>query len=200
MKPLAYLSDILHRTDVSFDIRRTEERSGAGSGDFWSAELAPPLWQASVALADVDAAQGARVNALVRRLGTDGTLLVADTHVAAIDVPGPVTVNTIGGERDSLSLSGLPAGQTLQVGQRLSVAFGGGGIYYAEIGSDVTADGSGDTPLIDLYPYLPAGIEVGQAVDVATPACKVKIETFKPYVLTVDGNARGAALSLLEAP
>lgn len=199
MEDLTYLDDILRRGSVEFDIRRNEEMSGAGSGNFWSAELAPPLWEASISLSDVDRAAAGRVDALARRLGTNGTVLITDPTAPVIDVPGPVTISGIAGDRGSLSLAGLPDGQAIFVGNRLSVSYGTGLVYYAEFCSDVVVAG-GAAASVDVFPYVPFGVEVGDVVDLARPACKMKIETHRPFASRPADVAGGGAIRFLQKP
>ncbi|WP_407496853.1 hypothetical protein [Pseudooceanicola sp. MF1-13] len=196
MQPVTFLDDLLRSTSVTFDLARNEEMSTAGSGDIWGAEQAPPLWVAGISLADVSRDVAAMIDARVRYLGTNGTALISDPLQPILDVPGPVTVAAIASDRGSLSLAGLPAGQAITGGVRLSVEHGVNRVFYGELAFDAVADGAGVTPLMPVTPWIAYGVQAGQSVELARPVCKMAVVGHQPHKGDMDGNGRGASLQL----
>ncbi|MCB5412345.1 hypothetical protein [Pseudogemmobacter faecipullorum] len=135
--PLAFLSDVLRAGDVSFDMRRNDEMSGSGSGQFWAAELAPPLWQVTMSLAARRPEQAREIDAKIRALGIGRqTLLFTDpTYAPAsrIDPGGSASIGSISADRTRISLAGLLPDYVATIGDRISVSLGAGRYWTAEL-------------------------------------------------------------------
>ncbi len=81
-----------------------------------------------------------------------------------------VTVAAVGG--NTISLAGLPAGYVISLGDKMSVTYAGGRVAFLEASETISANGSGATGAIEVFPHVPVGVQVGQAVTLVRPACK----------------------------
>lgn len=205
--PLAFLSDILREDGaVTLTLQRNDEMSGAGDGRYWSAELSRPIWTASMNLAarGRGCVQRAReIDAKIRALGVNRAFLWADPAY-----PGPsggvagagVTISAISADRTALTLAGLPAGFVLAAGDRLSVMWGNGRYYMAELTEAGLADGAGLTGSIGVYPYPPLALTAGTSVEMAAPVLKAIVPPggFVPHGYIRNFVAQGASLNILQ--
>ena len=183
---LTVLADRLPIQSVTWDIKRNDELSGSGDSRVWQAELADPLWTADVQLDRDRHNEMKQIAALIRKLhgaqesfflfdplskypqaDTDGTVLGAST----------VQVEAVGSERQTLALKGLPAGYELTLGDKGQIAYSSNPTqnYFFEFSEGITADGSGVTAEVEVFPHVPAGLVADDAVTLARPACKVFI-------------------------
>lgn len=183
---LSVLADRLRIATVSWHIKRNDELSGIGSGQVWQAELASPLWMADIALAPVKGAAAEQVAALVRKLhGSQEQFLLyhpcmrfpqADPTGAVLGA-ATVQINSISANRDAISLKGLPAGYTLTLADKMSVAYGSSPVRYAflEASENAVANGSGVTPEFAIFPHVPAALAANLTVVLKNPSCKMFI-------------------------
>jgi hypothetical protein len=201
---LAALSDRLRIGDVTFDVLRNDEMSGGGDGRYWSAELAPPLWQVRMGLTPYKLDYAREIDAKIRALGVGKqSFLFADPKYAPAAGAAPtsgVTIGSVSADRTQISLSGLPVDYVLSVGDRFSVNWGTGRVFFGEFSESRTATGLGNTGLGAIFPYLPFGISGGASVELAVPALKVIIPPggHVPFTTGVDRIARSGALTLLQ--
>lgn len=201
--PLAFLSDVLKRVDVTFSLKRNDELSGSGDGRYWSAELARPLWQIAVTMSARWNAEARAVDAKIRALaGTRGSFLFSDPSYAPAGGVAPgsgVTVASIAADRTSITLSGLPAGYPLTAGDRLSVS-ASGRVWFAEISDSVVAKITGVTDALPVYPVAPLWLTTGMAVELANPFLKVFVppDGHTPFTSHPGFYSDSAALSLLQ--
>lgn len=68
MKTLAQFFDLLRFMPMRWEIQRNDELSGVGSGVVYQAELAPPLWTATVTLRPVRLTEANQASALINSL------------------------------------------------------------------------------------------------------------------------------------
>jgi hypothetical protein len=205
--PLAHLADVLKVNSITLDLQRSEEYSGHGDGRYWSAELAPPLWTASIPLVPVPTIEARAINARIRALdGSSKTFLVGDPSyrgpVAGTFGLGAVTVGSISAARDRLSLDGMPAGFELAIGEYLSIGYGDGRRWFGEVSEAMAANASGVTPSREVRPHLPQGVTVGDAVELVKPCFKAFIppKGFTPYSFQLGDMGTGASLTILQKP
>lgn len=199
------LADKLPIKSVRWKLQRYEELSGFGSGEVLVNELAPPRIVADVALMPMYHDDAAEVQALIDTL--DGAINEfylwrpqkmyprADPDGSILGAAVPV-IEAIGGNNKSLSLSALPAGYVISVGDALAFDFGSSPTYraYHTANETVAADGTGVTPIFEVRPHLRPGVSEGLAVALVRPAAKVIIVpgSFDPGVATglvTDGMA-----------
>ena len=196
--PLPMLADRLAIASVVWDIQRNDEMSGSGDGRVWQAELAQPLWTADVVLSDDPHNDVKQIAALIRRLhGSQESFMLYDplSMYPQADPKGTalganvVMVKSIGADRQSLSLKGLPNGYTLTLADKMQVAYASGPVrnFFCEVSETVTSNGGGETAEFGVFPHIPVGLAVDDVVTLKRPACKVFVppNAFKP------GTARG---------
>lgn len=190
---LSELYDYLPIEDCAFTIQRNDELSGVGSGVVFQSELAPPLWSASLSLEPMYTAQARSVSARLRSL--DGALqpfLMCEptAQYPKSDPQGTalsgftVTVASAGGR--SLSLTGLPSGFQLGVGDKIQIIAQSGKYAFVEISEPVTANGGGVTGAFQVFPRLPLSVAAGDPVTLIRPAC--------PFIM-VPGSYRAGQIS-----
>ncbi len=196
---LSVLADLLEIEEVIWDIRRSDELSGTADARVWQAELADPLWSGDVVLASNYHHILKRVGALVRKLyGAQESFLLYDpTSLYPFTDPkgtalgaSVVQVKTVGVNRKSLSLKGLPVGYGLTPGDKMQILYASGGSrnFFCEVSETVSANVSNETVEFEIFPHVPTGLAADDLVLLKRPACKVFVmpDTFKP------GRARGA--------
>jgi hypothetical protein len=183
---LSRFSDQLAISTVVWDIQRNDETSAGGDGRFWQAELSSPLWIGTVELIMLSNDRAKQIAAMIRKLhGSQETFYLCDPLSLypqadpTGDILGSSTVEvlSIGGDRASLSFTGLPGGYVLTVGDKLTVKYGSNPerIGFFEVSETVSASSGGSTGLVGVFPHLPSGISSGAAVRLAKPYCKCAI-------------------------
>lgn len=199
---LAALSDHLQAAEVTQELRRFDEQSGSGDGRVWAQELARPLWQASLKLADCKTLEARRVDALLRALrGSQETFLWADPSYEPPYDPGDlVVVAGIASDRASVTLHGLPPHYQIRPGDRFSIEWGGGRYYLAEVAQEVTASNIGVAAGVFVYPYLPLGIAPGASANLLCPVMRAFVPPggHTPYTALPGGTSTGGSLQLLQ--
>ncbi|AZV00288.1 hypothetical protein [Paracoccus kondratievae] len=204
--PLAFLSDLLEPSNCMFSLRRFDEHSGSGDGRFWTAQMAPPLWEVSLTLRPRPRGKAAEINAKLWALeGTRRAFLFEDRSYgpAAGQAAGNgVTVSSIGTDRVSVALTGLPASYRVTAGDRMSIAFGSGRQFMAVFAETVTANSSGTTGQIAISPALPFGVSAGAAVVMDRPRLKAIVPPggYTPFTDYPGGISQGASITLLQKP
>jgi hypothetical protein len=84
-----------------------------------------------------------------------------------------VTIQSIGANRDTVALTGLPADYPLSGADPFAIDYGSPlRRYYGRFSEAVSANGSGVTALATIRPRLPVGISAGASVILKKPACR----------------------------
>lgn len=176
---VATLADRLAIESVTWDIARSDEISGTGNGDVWQAELADPKWTADVKLTINEHDGAKQIAALIRKLhGAQESFFLFDplSPYPQSDPDGSIlgasTVQVHTGGTNTIRLKGLPAGYVLTLGDKLQIVFSSTQHYFGEFSETITADGSGVTAAVEVFPHLPSGIAADDAVTLVKPACK----------------------------
>lgn len=201
-KPLSYLSDAFRWLPWKWEIQRNDELSGSADGRIWQAQLAPPIWVATVRAGVMTHPEAERLDALVR--GLDGTreafLLCSPLFRAPASDPtgaglsgASVQVSSIATGRRSLGLSGLPAGYQLRAGDKLSID-SGAAMYFGEVTEDSTATAGGAIAALGVFPAVQMSISAPVAVSLVAPACRVVVRPGTHAVASADG-AKSAGCS-----
>ncbi len=183
---LPFLADKLKIANVVFDIQRNDERSGTGDGRVWQAELAPPLWLATVNLTTMLKDDGKQIAAKIRALGgAQNAFFLYDPQsqypqkdpTGSILGSAAVKVNTIAGTRTAISLKGLPANYRLTTGDKIQINYSSSPTRYAflEVSEDIQASAGGITPEFSIFPRVPAGLVTNLDVILKKPAMKALI-------------------------
>lgn len=200
---LAFLSSILPVADCTFEPLVFEEQSGSGSGQFWTAQMADPLWQVSLSLASCAWPLAREINAKVTALGSMKSMHFRDPIYvpAAGGNPGSgVSVSAISADRTAIALTGLPAGYVVTAGDRLSILRSSASYYFGEFAETVTASGSGVTVQIGINPPLPMLLATGAAATLGGPIIRLRVPPggFKPYTQMLGGYSSGASLTMVQ--
>lgn len=211
MVPLADFADRYRWLPHRWDVRRSDETSGTTAGRILTAELASPLWVASVEAMRMKPSLADQLTAQLRWLSAPGRTFqwVAPYYRAPRSDPkglalggATVTVASVASDRSGLSLAGLPAGYALTTGDKLSISYGSAPVRQAflEVSTAAVASGAGATPVFDIFPAVPVGVTVGQVVTLRDPWCPCMIAPGSVKVGSNDGViAVGVAFDLVEA-
>ncbi|KEP68440.1 hypothetical protein DL1_11975 [Thioclava dalianensis] len=205
--PLAFLSDKLPVREASWSIRRSDKTNGQGDGRVWQAELAPPIWQASLVFSarrEADARPiAARINALH---GSKEAFLLCDPMIrgpvsdptGAALAGSTVTISSIASSRLQVNFAGLPAAFKLGAGDRFTLV-DGAAVYMGELSDDATAT-SGGAASAPVFPAIPAGFSAGAAAVFVRPYIKAIIApaAFTGWTISVGAIAQGASIDVLQ--
>jgi hypothetical protein len=112
-----------------------------------------------------------------------------------------VQVKSKGANNRSLSLKGLLPFFSLSIGDRISVNYASGRRALLELMEDVTANYLGETVEFEVQPFLSAGIQVDDTVDLTKPCGKFKIVngSFKPASVEAK-RSTGSGFSMISVP
>lgn len=177
---VATFADVLKVAKVSFRLRDNQEISGLGSGDILAAQLTPRNWIADVTLAKLTHNQAKQIQAMIEALdGSINTFLLTNTlalypqsdPTGAILGANTVVIASLPSAK-SMTLSGLPAGYVLTLGDMLSYTYSSTRRALLRISETVTANGSGITPAFEVRPWIPTGTATSTAVTLKKPAGK----------------------------
>ncbi|RNF35386.1 hypothetical protein [Paracoccus methylarcula] len=204
--PLAFLSELLHAGDVTFDLQRNDELSGSGDGRYWGAELARPLWTAEFPLQPVAKPEARAINARIHALdGVSRSFLLADPSY-----PGPafgdnsgleaVTVDAVRANRTQIGLAGLPNGFVATIGDYITILGPNGQVYFGQFLETSSPVSDGTIFGREVRPVLPLWVAPGQAVLLVEPYFRAIIPPggFRPYRMNLGDHASGASLTILQ--
>lgn len=184
--PLALtdLADLLRLESATWNLTQQQEYSGLGSGEGISHDLAPPLWEAECQSVQLPVLEAERLRARLNALdGSNNAFLLFNPAGAypATDPDGAilegaeVKIKAIAANRKELSFKGVPTGLGLPWGAYASIVYGAGRYALVQLLGDVTANGSGETAMVEVRPHLRPGIAAEAAVGLIKPVAKVKI-------------------------
>lgn len=182
---LSVLADLLKITNLTWDDQRSDEMSGTGDGRVWQAELARPLWAASVTLAPMYLPEAKKVLALLRKLhGAQESFWLYDpaSKYPQADPDGSIfgsstpQIHSVGSNRNTISIKGLPSTYALKAGDKVQISYSSAPTrnFFCEASEDVTAS-AGTTPEFEVFPHVPVGVAADNAVTLIKPACKMFI-------------------------
>lgn len=203
--PLEFLSDTLcARGPIRLNFRRAEDTFQNGL-DRWTVQKAPPRWVASVSLMTEDRAKARAIDAKVRALGTNKTMLFADKFYRgpseiALDDPAldGVTLAQINADRTLIRFIGLNSGRWLRAGDRFSFE-NNGRYHFHEVVEDIGGAGANLTGLRTIHPAIhPSVVSVGQAVEFRKPFMAMRVETHMPFEGYHGRVSRNSELSLIQ--
>jgi hypothetical protein len=181
---LADLADLLPIAAVAWTEARQEAVSALGSGEWLTHELGPPLHEAEVRTARLPHARAEQLRARLRAVDGGARFYLSNpTMLYPQADPGgtilgsaSVVIASINANRRALTLSGLPAGYVITMGDYLHVDYGTPSRRaLLQAAEAATANGSGVTAEFEVRPQLRPGITAGLAVTLKKPAAKVKI-------------------------
>jgi hypothetical protein len=181
---LADLADLLLIAAVAWNELRQDASSTLGSGEWLTHELAPPLHEAEVRTARLPHSRAEQLRARLRSLDGGAHFYLSNPTMPYPQAdPGGVllgsasaVIASIHANRTAITLSGLPAGYVITMGDYLHVDYGTPSRRaLLQAAEGATANGSGVTAQFEVRPHLRPGIAAGLAVSLKKPAAKVKI-------------------------
>lgn len=203
------LADRLPISGVTWDINRSDELSGTGDGRIWQAELADPLWMADIELSHGSFQSLKQLAAIIRSLqGSQDSFWLYDPISAypqadpkgAVIGASVVQVMTVGAQRRTLRLKGLPPLYQLTVGDKLQIQYAGGDLnFFGEFSESIAANGAGQTAEVQVFPHVPLGVAADLQVTLVKPACKMFVMPKGHNPGKTSGmTTSGASLKLME--
>ena len=200
---LAFLSDILCTRDrVTVELRRNDELSGSGDGRYWTSRLSTPLWSARIEIGARQRHVAREINAKIRALdGSRQSFYWANPFYKPAGglIGAGATLAAVNSDRTAVTLSGIASGGKISPGDLITIQYGSGRIYMAEIAEQVTSSGGSVGPL-SVMPYVPLGVTVGSAVVIDKPYFKAFIppDGFVPFSDRPGRQGVSASVSLLQ--
>jgi len=146
--------------------------TGLGGGDILSAEVGPARWQGSVSLAPMKSRRADRLSVLLSTLENPGATFEAykgnqigpdGDRLGTALAAASVTISAFNTSASTLTLSGLPVGLSLAVGDMVSFAYEGRRALHR-----FAQDGTG---ALRVVPHLRPGVVTGAAVELVRPYC-----------------------------
>ena len=179
--PIDFLPDF-PGWSTKFEPMFRQEQSRTAGGVTYVKDLGSPLWQGawssrSLRPNELDTWR-ARIDALENGLQTFKGYPLSRCYPiaypkAAYDAlgVGSVTLGSIGTNRKSGTLVGLPAGYMLSIGDLIEVADSG----LHRVMEAVTASGAGITPVFEVRPHFWPGASAPATVTLVRPSCPMRI-------------------------
>lgn len=167
-----------------FVAQHNRKQSISGGGDIMSTIYGRPKWMINVNVS------GGRHNRnllqeadLMHVASRDGTILAYDLRrpFPENDPDGwklnarDVTIKTKGSNNRSVSLQDVSPQFIVTKGDKMSVLYDTDKYFLFEAMETVQADGSGDTPEFEIWPYLPDALDVGDPVTMRKACGKFKL-------------------------
>jgi hypothetical protein len=193
-----------------FVSQQYRKQSMDGAGNARSASLGSPKWIVTVVLEGGWHSRNLPQEADLKRLeGMDKSFLAYDIRrpYPAADPDGwrigetVAHIKTKGANNHSIALEDLPGHFTVTKGDKLSVLYQSTKYFLCEAMETMTADSSGDTGEFEIWPFMPAGIAVADAVTLIKPCGKFKIVAGSYRSSSGQGNfGGGASFSMISGP
>lgn len=183
--PLAIFADTLLVQQASCELPEQFAQSRTAGGEQLTADLAERLWTGRIDIGRQQKHEVGEQEVLVSLLGQAGrSFLMYDRRrpYPLLDPTGTilgassVTLLALGGDPRELSLTGLPAGYTLSRGDYLSFAYTSLAVsrqaLHRVVETTVVANGSGQTALFEVEPFIRPGAVAGAAITLKKAFCK----------------------------
>jgi hypothetical protein len=182
---LAVFADTLLVKEASCVLPEQLAQSRTAGGEQLTADLAERLWTGRIDIGPQKRQEIGQQEVLVSLLGQAGrTFQMYDRRrpYPLLDPTGSilgvsaVTILALGGDPRELSLSGLPVGYTLSRGDYLSFAYTHLSVtrqaLHRVVDATVVANGSGQTALFEVEPFIRPGAAAAAAVTLKKAFCK----------------------------
>ena len=177
--PIAQFFNLLPVEEIMFDSPEQNQESQTGKGERISAELAPMLWTAEVKLGVMLMAEAVQFEALLDILRPTGRTFfaydvrrrfpMADPTGSILGASAPV-IASLPNARE-MTISGLPAGYVVSIGDYLSFDYGGRRALHRLV-SGAVASAGGVTPVFEITPMIRPGAAVSAPVGLIRASCK----------------------------
>lgn len=167
---------------LMFQLKFRQELSRTRGGSLRGVDHGVPIWTASFSTAQIVVDDCVEYEARLNQLGgVIDVFLAGDTrrNMPRLYPTGvfsdTATIATLGGDGKSMSLTGLPAGFVLSIGDYFQVTNAGVPLLFS-IMTKVTANGSGVSPVFAIAPHYDPSMTTGMAVILKNPGCWMRLE------------------------
>ena len=184
---LAAFADRLMIETATFSLSRNDQVSGLGNGQPLNAELASPLWRVDVTTYAHKNDDAEALAALIEVLGHPGRdfYIYNPRKASPREDPGgsilggaTPSIQSIATNNRQVRIQGLTGGYVLSAGDMSAFEYGPSGQKRRAVHrllETVTANGSGLTPLVEVYPHIRTGAAEGDPVTLIKPALRAKL-------------------------
>ena len=180
--------DALGIVSTQFVELRRDEQSRAASGQTLTAELGTPLWQVEIRTKPYLYDEGAAIEAIRSSLGGGRPFYVYDARHPYPTKHNDGSFNDTGTllnvrNGDEIRLDNLDGGFELSPGDYVAFDYGAGpSRALHRVLESITADGSGTTGWVQVFPHVRPGYSTGSSVILKKPAM---LAVLKPSSWTV---------------
>ena len=179
--PITQFFNLLPIADIMFDAPEQMQESQTGKGEKMSFELAPQLWVGDVKFGAMTVTESAQVSGLLDILRPAGRTFFAydprrrfpltDPTGSILGASAPV-IASLPNARE-MTISGLPAGYVLSIGDYLAFDYGTPARRALhQLVQGVVANGAGLTPVFEVSPMVRPGAAVAAPVTLIRASCK----------------------------
>lgn len=179
--PVTQFFNLLPIQQLDMDCPEQMQESQTGKGEKASAELGPQLWTGDVRFGVMTVAESAQVSGLLDVLRPAGRSFyaydarrrfpIADPTGSILGASAPV-IASLPNARE-MTISGLPAGYVLSIGDYLAFDYGTPARRALHVlVSAAVANGAGITPVFEVSPMVRPGAVVATAVTLIRASCK----------------------------
>lgn len=177
-------TDLCGWTDPRLRLRHVQQLTAQRGGRVQAKDLGPSLWTASWQSVALDNNTAEAVLAEFRSLRgavhpfTLYPALRPAPHLTTdglLDGATPQVLN-IRADNSAIALTQLPVGTVFSAGDFVSIATAGGGTEFLQLVSGATVVSGGDTPFLEVVPFVRSTIEIGNAVTLVKPPVVMRLE------------------------
>lgn len=181
---LAELFDRMAFEQQPWVLRKFEEMSGSGGGEWLTVKLSPDLWEVECRSTEMEFRDALALRSRLHLIGHSQAFYMCDVFrqypqsdpTGSIHGSSTPQVKAVDSGREAMSIKGLPIGYVVSIGDLFSITAGSPSrTVLIEAAETVTADGSGDTAVFAVAPALRPWVAADDAVDLMRPAAKMKI-------------------------
>lgn len=173
--------DGLEIAALSFRLGEAMSASETGGGEVLTARMGTRLWSGEARIPPAqDQDQALALIDLIRQPGAPFMVYDRRRQYAQADPGGAIQgaavcrVASVAANAREITLTDLPAGYVLTLGDHLSIAYGSSPIRYflARVVAGGTFAGSPAQVAIEVVPEIPAGVAADDVVSLVKPICK----------------------------
>lgn len=204
--PRASLADLIRWRGFSFQLDDNAVYTGLASGDVISQQMAPRKWRAIMQSAKYTKTESQQIQARFEFL--DGSTERFELYNPLAKYPqydptgsilgaGNPVIASLNVNNKEMTISGLPAGYVLTIGDMISFGYGSSPTRRAlhRIMTTVTANGSGVTPSFEVRPHIRTGAAVAAAVQLIKPYGLFILEPGS-FKMSLEDDLRSSSFSM----
>lgn len=186
--PRSDLFDLCNIHTCTFWPSFRQEYSRTAGGQTQGKDFGSPLWRGSFTSAPLHLDQVGEIEMAL--LSLRGVLHSFEAHDVRRPMPlahkegdfvDSAEISDLGSDNKSLRLSGMSSGFTLSVGDYLAFDYGiEPNRALHRVVTPAVFDGSGQTPLFEVFPHIRPGAAIGAAVTLKRPSCLMVLDPDLP--------------------